>query len=139
MNRRFEISLQRLALIALAVTLGLPGGEQVLCISDNGHIALEPPHPVLGCEDAGVPAGDSETRRRAVLASSACVDLSLPAMVSGYVNRGGRSTKMLPEPRRLDTVRDDLPWLYPTGQRLERDAPCPAKHRQFLRSTVLLI
>jgi hypothetical protein len=60
----------------LIAAMVLPAAGNVLCIGPDGHAAIEPAHPVDGCDDVGIRTTESDGQFVAS-ASDDCVDLPL--------------------------------------------------------------
>lgn len=77
-SHRFVQTATALLLIA---AIALPAAGRVLCISNDGHIAIEAPHPSDGCGDTQTPIGHGEVPSSTVATERGCTDIGLASPV----------------------------------------------------------
>jgi len=127
-------------LATLLMILLYPGGMHVVCVGENGHRAIEAPHPTSPCDGvkSSAPAPDETPRLNS--GSGGCVDVPLSAELNvPRPNRQGIHRMTFPTAYLLYRVRaDDLFKAKPCLPLHPLDTPDFFQHARSLRSTVLL-
>ncbi len=142
MNGRDNTLGRRLLILAMAFTLVMSGGGQVLCVASDGRVSIEPASPLFACGAGECRSGDGAPAEMA-WAVPVCIDLVLAATTHVQPERDDPVT----------TLRATTPMCYPDtsaltctaadrdtdAARRERDRPVREESVRSLRSTVLLI
>jgi hypothetical protein len=129
----------------LIAVMVLPAAGNVLCIGPDGHAALEPAHPVDGCDEVGGRAAGTDEHLAEISTPGGCVDL--PLAIVEWMPRPEReqeqfdaSTLDLLTPIYLIDLSSDAD-ASSTPSRLSRwaDQDSVPELLLSLRSTVLLL
>lgn len=131
---------QRVTLTIMVAVMLLPGSGLVQCIGNNGHTAVELPHPT-GCDEGVSGQLVSVDQTTSASSDADCTDVALAsAAVIRHDPQSEQLVEMFLMPPLLYTI--PLADLLPSHLSFDRyasDDLASAEHDQLLRSTVLLI
>lgn len=127
-------------LATLLMIILCPGGVQVMCVGEDGHRAIELPHPASPCDAVKSSASSPDETAGYDSGSGGCIDVPLSAELNApRPDRQGIYSMAFPTAYLLYRVRaDDLLKAKPCLPLHPLDTPDFFQHARSLRSTVLL-